>query len=43
MLLETRVQKLTHELLVTLMSEVTAIVNSRPITAIPTDTENLSR
>ena len=39
MLLETRAQKLTHELLVTLMSEVTAIVNSRPITAIPTDTD----
>lgn len=39
MLLQTRAQKLTHELLVTLMSEVTAIVNSRPITAVPTDTE----
>ena len=35
MLLETRAQKLTHELLVALISEVTAIVNSRPITAIP--------
>ena len=39
MLVETGVQKLTHELLVTLMSEVTAIVNSRPITAIPSDTD----
>ena len=38
MLLETRAQKLTHELLVALISEVTAIVNSRPITAIPSDT-----
>ena len=39
MLLETRAQKVTHELLVTLMSEVTAIVNSRPITAIQSDTD----
>ena len=39
MLLETRAQKLTQELLVTQMSEVTAIVNSRSITAIPTDTD----
>ena len=39
MLLETRAQKLTHPLLVPLMSEVTAIVNSRPITAIPSDTD----
>ena len=39
MLLETRAQKLTHRLLVTLMSEVTAIINSRPITAIPSDTD----
>ena len=39
MLLETRAQKLTHELLVTLMSEFTTIVNSRPITAIPSDTD----
>lgn len=38
MLLETRAQKLTHELLVALISEVTAIVNSRLITAIPSDT-----
>ena len=41
MLLETRAQKLTHELLVTLMSEVTAIVKTRPITAIPSDTDEL--
>lgn len=39
MLIESGVQKLTHELLVTLMSEVAAIVNSRPITAIPSDTD----
>ena len=39
MLLETRAQKETHELLVTLMSEVTAIVISRPITAIQSDTD----
>ena len=39
MLLETRAQTLTHDLLVTLMSEVTAIVNSRLITAIPSDTD----
>lgn len=39
MLVETGAQKLTHELLVTLMSEVAAIVNSRPITAIPSDTD----
>jgi len=43
MLLETGSQKLTHELLVTLMSELAAIVHSRPITAIPSDTESLSR
>ena len=41
MLVETGVQKLTHKLLVTLMSEVAAIVNSRPITAIPSDTINI--
>ena len=41
MLLETRAQKLTHELLVTVMSEVTAIVKTRPITAIPSDTDEL--
>ena len=29
--------QLTHELLVTLMAEVTAIVNSRPISAVPSD------
>lgn len=37
MLLELGAQQLTHELLVTLMSEVAAIVNARPITAIPSD------
>ena len=31
--------QLTHELLVTLMAEVTAIVNARPISAIPTDAD----
>ena len=30
---------LMHELLVTLMAEVTGIVNSRPIATIPSDTE----
>ena len=29
--------QLTHELLSTLMAEVTGIVNSRPLTAIPSD------
>ena len=38
-LVETGVQKLTQELLVILMSEVAAIVDSRPITAIPSDTD----
>ena len=37
MLLELGTRQLTHELLVTLMSEVAAIVNSRPITALPSD------
>ena len=32
--------QLTHELLVTLMAEVVAIVNSRPISAIPTEVDN---
>lgn len=31
--------QLTHELLSTLMAEVTSIVNTRPITAIPTDAD----
>lgn len=31
--------QLTHELLVTLMAEVTAIVNARPIAAMPTDAD----
>ena len=34
MLLELRVRQLTHELLVTLISEIATIVNSRPITAL---------
>lgn len=33
-------RQLTHELLVTLMAEVSAIVNARPVTVIPTDTDN---
>ena len=33
--------QLNHELLVTLMAEVTAIVNARPIALIPADTEEL--
>lgn len=37
MLLELEARQLTHELLVTLMSEVAAIINARPITAIPSD------
>ena len=37
MLLELGTRQLTHELLVTLMSEVAAIVNARPITALPSD------
>ena len=37
MLLELGARQLTHELLVTLMSEVAAIINARPITAIPSD------
>ena len=31
--------QLTHELLVTLMAEVTAVVNARPISALPTDVD----
>ena len=37
MLLEIGRAQLTHELLVTLMAEVTGIVNSRPIATIPSD------
>lgn len=40
MLLEHRNAKLTHEILVTLMAEVTAIVNARPLTEVSTDPEN---
>ena len=32
--------QLTHELLVTLMAEVTAIVNARPIASIPSDSDD---
>ena len=39
MLLELGGSQLTHELLVTLMAEVTAIVNARPITTVPSDTD----
>ena len=37
MLLELSVRQLTHELLVTLISEVAAIVNARRITALQSD------
>lgn len=40
MLLEHRNAKLTHEILVTLMAEVTAIVNARPLTAVSADPDN---
>ena len=44
MLLELKVRQLTHELLITLISEVAAIVNARPITALLSDIdEPLSR
>ena len=39
MLLEIGPRQLTHELLVTLMAEVSAIVNARPIATIPSDIE----
>ena len=39
MLLELGGSQLTHELLVTLMAEVTAIVNARPITTIPSNSD----
>ena len=39
MFLELGGSQLTHELLVTLMAEVTAIVNGRPITTVLSDTE----
>jgi len=39
MFLELGGSQLTHELLVTLMAEVTAIVNARPITTVPSDTD----
>lgn len=40
MLLEHRNTKLTHEVLVTFMAEVTAIVNARPLTTVSTDPQN---
>ncbi|XP_048855417.1 uncharacterized protein LOC125723046 [Brienomyrus brachyistius] len=40
MLLEHRNAKLTHEILVTLMAEVTAIVNARTLTAVSADPDN---
>ncbi|KAM7402818.1 hypothetical protein PAMP_018029 [Pampus punctatissimus] len=40
MLLQHGKVKLTHEVLVTFMSEVTAIVNARPLTAVSTDPEH---
>ena len=39
MLMKIGRSQLTHELLVTLMAEVTGIVNSRPIATIPSDTD----
>ena len=39
MLLELGKHQLTHELLITLLAEVIAIVNARPIATIPTDTD----
>lgn len=40
MLLQHGKAKLTHEVLVTFMSEMTAIVNSRPLTVVSTDPEH---
>lgn len=40
MLLKVGPQQLTHELLVTLMAEVSAIVNARPIASLPTCTDH---
>ena len=37
MLLELGTRQLTHELLTSSMAEVAAIVNARPITALPSD------
>ncbi|XP_067282638.1 uncharacterized protein [Pseudorasbora parva] len=39
MLLENRYTQLTHEVLVTFMSEVTAIINARPLVPVSTDPE----
>ena len=35
------VSNLTHDVLVTLMAEVTTIVNSRPIVSVSSDPDNL--
>ncbi|XP_077379067.1 uncharacterized protein LOC144019709 [Festucalex cinctus] len=40
MLLECKNATLTHEVLVTFMAEVTAIVNARPLTTVSTDPQN---
>ena len=40
MLCDTSIKSLTHEVLSTLMAEVTAVMNSRPITAVSTDPEH---
>ena len=40
MLLELGKPQLTHELLVTLLAEVSAVVNARPIAAIPSDVDD---
>lgn len=40
MLLKLGTAKLTHEVPTTLMAEVTAIVNTRPVTSVSTDSEN---
>ena len=39
MMMELGRSQLTHELLVTLMAEVSAIVNARPLATVPSDTE----
>ncbi|XP_062611017.1 uncharacterized protein LOC134272834, partial [Saccostrea cucullata] len=40
LLLDSSTKNLTHEVLVTFLAEVSAIINSRPITVISTDPEN---
>lgn len=41
MLLKDRYTQLTHKVLVTLMSEVTAIINAQPLVPVSTDTKKL--